>query len=240
MSEVLQEFRKVDAPVEFKLFPQPVSCHLYAVDRHVHQWCDVFRRQSHLEICADFFVADAEGRVLLAETVEIFRYAWFIPRGNGEEQCHNSLITGGRPPFSLTELGEVFVNLSTQDKNLYYTPGQIIQAEHYSACQGGITVEPTTDEAGLLHIGNLVAGQKVEYQVDVPGGSRQMELRVRTYLATSVDFTVNGSKVTVNLPDTGRSWSTITVELPFADGKQTIAIEGTNDISPMFNWFRIL
>lgn len=67
-----------------------------------------------------------------------------------------------------------------------------------------------------------------------------MELRVRTYLATSVDFTVNGSKVTVNLPDTRRSWSTITVELPFADGKQTIAIEGTNDISPMFNWFRIL
>ena len=56
-------------------------------------------------------------------------------------------------------------------------------------------------------------------------------------------FTVDqpdGSKVTVNLPDTGRSWSTITVELPFADGKQTIAIEGTNDISPMFNWFRIL
>lgn len=184
------------------------------------------------------FMVDAIN--LLEADHDVFRYAWFIPRGNGEEKCHNSLITSGRPPFSLTELGEVFVNLSTQDKNLYYTPGQIIQSEHYSACQGGITVEPTTDEAGLLHIGNLVAGQKVEYQVDVPGGTRQMELRVRTYLATSVDFTVNGSKVTVNLPDTGRSWSTITVELPFADGKQTIAIEGTNDISPMFNWFRIL
>lgn len=170
---------------------------------------------------------------------DVARYAWFIPRGNGENECHNSLLSSGRLPITLTDLGQVFVNMSTQDKDLYYSEGQLIQAEHYSAVSGGVTLAPVTDTDGLLELGNLVDTHSVDYQVDVKGGVHEVVLRYRTYMEMNIIVTVGGIEHEVTLPDTGRAWATLNLELPFSDGRQIMKIGGISPASPLLNWFII-
>jgi membrane carboxypeptidase/penicillin-binding protein len=59
----------------------------------------------------------------------VARYAWFIPRANGsiESYPYMQLLTK-TTPYALSELGKVYVNMSTQDKSIYYPEQQKIPA----------------------------------------------------------------------------------------------------------------
>lgn len=87
---------------------------------------------------------------------DVVRYSWFIPRGIGPGYPYNNLITGGVNKSKLTDLGMVYVNMSTLDKSVYYEPGSMVPAEHYSGTNtfdenntNTVYLRPTTDDDGF-------------------------------------------------------------------------------------------
>lgn len=177
---------------------------------------------------------------LLEEDPAVFRYAWFIPRGNGDAQCHNSLLEG-KSPFGLTELGKVFVNMSTLDKTLWYKPGQVIPAEHYSGFAGDISLTSTTDETGVLQLTNLKKNNAVEYQIELPSdGTYTLEMRYNTYYPSPLNFILDGQELGIlELENTDYTWKNRKVDIPLKAGKHTLRLTGTTAFPVTLNWLLI-
>lgn len=170
----------------------------------------------------------------------VFRYAWFIPRGNGENQCHNSLLTS-KKPFELTDLGKVFVGMSTQDKSLYYKTGVVIPAEHYTGFSGTIHLSPCSDSAGYLQLDDLKSDNCAEYQVEIENdGTHALELRFSTYFETSLRVSLDGQSLGIlELPNTDYKWQTHTVDVPLSKGRHTLSFTGMTAFPVSLNYLLI-
>lgn len=177
---------------------------------------------------------------LLEADPDVFRYAWFIPRGNGEAQCHNSLLQSGKP-FGLTDLGKVYINLSTQDPDLYYTVGQVIPAEHYRSSTGALSAAVCSDEKGILEIGNLKKDIVVDYQIELPSdGTYTLELRYNSYYESPLRVSLDGNSLGIlELENTNYTWANKTVKIPLEKGKHKLSLTGTTAFPVKLNWLRI-
>ena len=191
---------------------------------------------------------------------DIERYAWFIPRSgkttdvSKENQFPYMNLLSKTTPVELTELGKVYINMSTMDKSIYYAQGQVIQAEHYSnicisECVNekgwidGPSLQPTTDQTGgVLDLYNFSRFQWVEYQVNV-SGSGQIPFTIRYAASANVelDLYVDGSDVPIelSLPKTGgeATWATETTGVNLSKGKHTLrlrVLKGTLNV----NWLK--
>ncbi len=173
---------------------------------------------------------------------DIFRYAWFIPRGkeSDDEYPYNKLLSK-RKPYQLTELGRVFVNMSTLDKNTYYNKAQVIPAEHYSGINveetaseeiwtKGPQLQPTTDKGGILELCNFLSNQWVEYLINVPeSGYYQIDMRYACYLKSDIEISIgNATVASTELPNTKDIWSTISTKAQLPKGKHTIRFKMTS------------
>ena len=176
----------------------------------------------------------------LEEDESVFRYAWFIPRGNGDAQCHNSLLTS-RKPFELTDLGKVFVGMSTQDKSLYYKSGTVIPAEHYSGYTGAIHLKPCSDSTGDLELTDLKTGTAAEYQVEIDkDDTYTIELRFSTYFETSLKVELDGRSLGIlELPNSDYKWQTEKVDVELPAGKHTLTLSGTTAFPVSLNYLII-
>jgi len=63
----------------------------------------------------------------------IYRYSWFIGRNGGGDAAfpYNSLLTNNDRGV-LTELGDIYIHMSSFDKNYYFSINDTIQAEKFS------------------------------------------------------------------------------------------------------------
>ncbi|MGN1211009.1 MAG: glycosyl hydrolase [Candidatus Cryptobacteroides sp.] len=176
----------------------------------------------------------------LEKDPDVFRYAWFIPRGNGNSKCHNALLTS-RLPIELTPLGKVYSNMSTYDKSLYYGVNQVIPAEHYSDCTGQIHVAPTTDATGILDMTDLKKDCRADYLFEVPsGGNYEIEVRFSTYYETSIKISVDGKEAALmELPNTEYAWSNASATVTLEGGRHTLTIGGNTAFPVSLNWMRI-
>ena len=169
----------------------------------------------------------------------MFRYAWFIPRGNGESEVHNSLLTS-RVPIELTDLGAVFVNMSTQDASLYYETGTVIPAEHYRSASGSIHLRPVTDVSGILEVYNLRTGNSLTYQVEAASaGSFGLQLRYSSFADSSVEISTSEGVCTLDLENTGNEWRTVTAQIELPAGRSTVSVAGTGSSGVCLNWLLI-
>lgn len=177
---------------------------------------------------------------LLEADDAVFRYAWFIPRGNGDAQCHNSLLMSQKP-FGLTDLGKVFVNMSTQDKTLWYKPERVIPAEHYSGVSGNVHLSPCTDATGILQLADLKKDTQVEYQIDLPeDDTYTLELRYNNYYESPLMVLLDGKELGIlELESTDYNWKNRLVDIPLPAGKHTLALTGTTAFPVTLNWLRI-
>lgn len=177
---------------------------------------------------------------LLEADDAVFRYAWFIPRGNGDAQCHNSLLMSQKP-FGLTDLGNVFVNMSTQDKTLWYKPEQVIPAEHYNGVSGNVHLSPCTDATGILQLTDLKKDTRVEYQIELPeDDTYTLELRYNTYYQSPLMVLLDGKELGIlELENTDYNWKNRLVDIPLPAGKHTLALTGTTAFPVTLNWLRI-
>jgi len=172
---------------------------------------------------------------------DVYRYAWFIPRWSGpvDSYPYMQLLTKTKP-YELSDLGKVYVNFSTFDKETYYIQDQKIPAEHYSklnmtesATEEGwinsVRVRPTTDEEGELELTNFLKDYWVEYQVSVPSTKEyKLDIRYAGYRAGVIEVLVDGKvSHSIDMPSTGEDdvWETITTDFEMEKGKHTIRLK---------------
>lgn len=175
---------------------------------------------------------------ILESDEDVFRYAWFIPRSGGSP-CHNNLLEA--PEKGLSPLGKIYVNMSTLDKTLWYKPGQVIPAEHYTGYSGSISIAPTTDITGQLQISGLGRDNAVEYQTELPeNGDYTIEIRYNSEAVSHLEFRLDGKEIGASqLPNTYISWRNHKLTLTMPKGRHTLRISGVEDSQAKINWIRI-
>lgn len=175
---------------------------------------------------------------ILESDEDVFRYAWFIPRSDGSP-CHNNLLEA--PEKGLSPLGKIYVNMSTLDKTLWYKPGQVIPAEHYTGYSGSISIAPTTDITGQLQISGLGRDNAVEYQTELPeNGDYTIEIRYNSEAVSHLEFHLDGKEIGASqLPNTYISWRNHKLTLTMPKGRHTLRISGVEDSQAKINWIRI-
>lgn len=185
----------------------------------------------------------------------VAKYAWFkdingASTPSGLAHPSYDLIEKGNP-MGLTVAGEVYVNMSSLDKETYYAPGEIIPAEHYSGSNitgsanpaDAVRLRPTTDAYGILDVSNFAAGRWIEYNIDVPQDAvYRFDIRYSTQRATQVVISSDGKDIrSVTLPVTTSNlpWMTYPVALRLKAGKQVVRIAHAKG-NCSFNWFRVV
>ena len=159
-----------------------------------------------------------------------------------------SLLNSDVSSPELTELGRVYVNFSSFDKNCWYGRHEVIPAEHYVAhnmcgVQTGwkdvFKVRPCTDSAGELMILCYQQDAWVEYQIEVEKtGTYSLGARyISTLLGGVMAVSVDGGKEQFVTFDKTSEWKCKWIDgLYLEKGKHTIRLthkDGRVD----FNWF---
>lgn len=169
---------------------------------------------------------------------KIVKYAWFIPRtsNDGEFPYMQLLkkVQGTVPAGTLTELGQIYVNMSTFDSTKYYGVNEKIAAKDYMK-SAPVKLEASTDLASAypIQICNFEKNVFAEYFINVPSaGVYPLTLRMTNTSGINPVFKVtsNNIKVTstdsVSLTSTGgtNNWDSRSISLTLPAGKQTLRI----------------
>lgn len=185
----------------------------------------------------------------------VTRYAWFIPRSNGslESYPYMQLLTKSTP-YALSELGKVYVKMSTQDKSIYYPEQQKIPAEHYSSLNTAETISEgtfsnsvrlrsTTDTDGDLEIFDFMIGYWVEYQINITSDKKHnLVFRYSAETASTAQIAIDGElTASCNFASTSGSakWQTIQTPIIVNTGKHTLRIKMTQG-NIALNWVQII
>lgn len=184
---------------------------------------------------------------------KVERYAWFIAKGGYSDKLDQTmyLITASGVP-QLTDLGKVYVYMSTFDKTVKYPLNVRIPAEHYQACSvaedyNSVEMEPSTDKDGYLSV-KMNVGCTADYYI-TSSAKKMAKVQVRySAIADRVlsVYTVDGSGnakllTTINAPTTGsRKWATAesnAFELPSGDTTIRLSADKANF---RINWIDII
>lgn len=185
---------------------------------------------------------------------DVYRYAWFIPRTGGNDKYPYMQFLEDNAPGALTDLGQVFVNMSSQDKSYYFKVGEQIPAEHYSSMnivdidnsdnwKDGFQLRLSTDDNGILEIYDFNDNEWAEYNIDVPSsGDFQIKLRYASKEDASCQLSVGGTELSVlSMPSTGgeKVWKEYQATLNLQKGEQTLRLKVTNGTISL-NWLTLL
>ncbi len=185
---------------------------------------------------------------------DVFRYAWFIPRASGsEENFPYMFLLKNSATSELTELGEIYMQMSTLDTDIYYVEQQQIEAEHYSAISiadgvgtenwvNGPRVRITSESPNeSLELYNFLSGQWVEYQLLAEAEKEYtLEIRYANIVDAYFDIYVDGDlQISTTLLKTSKEyiWNTAEVPLKLTAGNHTIRLSLTEG-SVCMNWLR--
>lgn len=98
----------------------------------------------------------------------VYRYSWFIGRNGGGEAAfpYNSLLTNNDRGV-LTELGDIYINMSSFDKNFYYNSQDTIQAEKFCNSHSA-SLRRKDATSGNLYLNDFYFKDWAAYQVNLP------------------------------------------------------------------------
>jgi hypothetical protein len=187
---------------------------------------------------------------------DIFRYAWFILRSSPATGTIDIL---GQTTGTVKDLGLIYMNMSSYDKNYFHSVNSTIEAEHYldktvtycnwngSACTWpySILLEKTTDVSGTLDAYNFLKSTEdtLFYNIDIPyTQAYNIDFRVSSTSASTISVrnssgTLLGTTTSLN---TSGSWSTMNLSgISLAAGQQKIYFTASNGAPLKLNWFRI-
>jgi hypothetical protein len=200
------------------------------------------------------FKADEQQKFLsdvvnyLESDPDVYRYAWFIARNKSADAFpYNALLTNSEN-IELTALGNMYVQLSSQDKSTYFVEQQVVEAEQYSSIciaegKDGPRVKTTSDAPNKsLELYNFFANQWVEYQFDIDRSKDfTLELRYSCFVDSEINVQVDGKPAsTFLLQNTVEDfiWSNAKVPLRLNSGKHTIRIL-LNKGNLHLNWLKV-
>ena len=191
---------------------------------------------------------------------DIFRYAWFLVRSSspGSSTDIFSQTTG-----TLSNLGNIYLHMSSYDNNYYHTVNKIIEAEHYisksryycnwngSTCTWpySIQLEPTNDISGKLDAYHFAsptanANDTLFYIIDIPTAQTYtIDFRVNSTTSSTISVrTYPGNTLlgTTGSLLTSGAWQTKTLtNVNLSAGKQKIYLTASNGTPLKLNWLRI-
>jgi len=192
---------------------------------------------------------------ILERNPMVARYAWFIPRTNNEVgfpymQLMRNVQTD--PLYEivgrgiLTDLGKVYVNMSTFDSTYYLGVNQQIPAKDYIQSYW-VKLESTTDSTSLIPIQlcNFESGLYVDYFINVPSaGQYQLNLRIASLADINPKFKIYSNENELNIQEvasTGgvENWETRTIPVNLPAGKQTLRITSSGASGCKMVWFSL-
>ncbi|MDR1740048.1 MAG: DUF5010 C-terminal domain-containing protein [Bacteroidales bacterium] len=229
---MVERFRKYNKPIWMTEFCYDLGMNPNA-DQQRQMMCDVL----------NYFETDPL----------IERYAWFMfdaPAKWGS--CGLRPVGNNKGQF--TDLGKIYVNFSSMDKEYHYGNNQVIPAEHYSNNNMADDIGTTTykqsvrlsvcsDTTGILEVNEFRSPKWLEYQIaqDSLAGNYKFVIRYASGVDSKMKIMANGKEIgEVDLPKTGgyTTWATIeTPALELGEGKQTIRFAPSEGIINM-NWWR--
>jgi hypothetical protein len=179
----------------------------------------------------DFMV---EAVTYLENDPDVFRYSWFIGRNGGGDNAfpYNSLLTKNDKGV-LTELGDIYVNMSSFDKNFYYSVEDTIQAEKFIDSHSA-SLRRIDANSGNLYLNDFYFKDWASYQINLP---ENKEYTI-TFRLACVDGTVlqildsSGNLLTSSeISSTGglSNWELRSMQVNLPIGKQQITIKSMGE-----------
>lgn len=173
----------------------------------------------------------AEAVLYLETNPNVYRYAWFIGRSDKDgESPYMQLLK--QAEGELTELGHIYVGMSSFDKEFYYTPGTNIPACAYIDAHEWTHLKQAAANSPELVLhefeGTSAWGGSrwTSYQIEIDAaGEYDLSIRCKP-LNTKNDFavTVQGEKHIVTATDRNK-WIDATARIALQAGKQTLKLE---------------
>lgn len=165
---------------------------------------------------------------LLEKDTSIFRYSWFATRYTTDETSPCTNLFKQKEDGVLTDVGDVYLNMSSFDSTYFHPVESVIEAEHYID-RSGIYLEKTTDVSGRISMYDIQAGDWAEYLEDVPETTRPF-IAFRYASAKQAAIAIyQGTDLlgTIILPSTGgvNTWTTWTSSLHLPSGKIRIRLK---------------
>ena len=235
----------------------------------IRSYVEMFRKYGKpvwmTEFCAwEGTVSDDRQREYMSDVINymeseplIERYSWFKYDGNPAGNPHYALRPTGNNRGELTDLGKIYLSISSLDKTTAYAPDEIVPAEHYSNTNmsdvagtsgwaPGVQLKICSDPAGgILEVANFGLPKWLEYRLDLstPPNLCQIAIRYAAIVDSKCRITIDGKDTEIELPATASAtdWRTLRHSLELPDGSDsvyTIRFTPTKGLLSL-NWWRI-
>lgn len=258
----------------FRLYPEAridyIALHCYmiqpeAVMGFIDEFYERYGRKIWLtEFCAwDGLTRDetngyATQRKTMTQKIEalelsdhVAKYAWFKVKMYGYPFCrfmyYSTEDAAAGQDGVLTELGQIYVHMSSFDLNHYYGTDDIIPATNYVQSTYS-SLELSTDAASTcpLQWESFGMGCTATYLVDVPeAGTYPLCLRLASeayrYAPTFEIYSDGNLLTTVEIPETGSTdkWETRVVNIDLPAGQQRLMLKSAKNTTCKFGWFTL-
>lgn len=168
-------------------------------------------------------------------------YAWFMANGTAAVTPFFSLFQTNWPDSELSDLGTVYVHMSSFDKTKYYEPGTPIQAKDYvdaSTDDIRVSLRPNGEEGSPLPLQvEFRPGSFAVYQIAVPrDGTYRITLHGRADAETALGLSAdNGQAMKAATVATGGQWQDTEATLALTQGQHTLRLWNLGGASFMAN-----
>ena len=137
----------------------------------------------------------------------IERYAWFMYDYNQSPDKYPFIGLYYNFSHIITDLGLVYFNMSSFDKDVVYPQGVWFPAEHYSACSNTTEIAVSNDPTGgNLMISGLNKGKFAEYNVYLVKGDNYLNIRYTANRESEFVVTIGDQVITEKIPADGDNW----------------------------------
>lgn len=168
----------------------------------------------------------------LSDVVE--GYAWFMGNAGGgyNEKPYMSVFQTNSAGSDLSDLGKVYVYMSSFDTSKYYAPGEQIQAKDYidaSTDNQQAKVRPNTESGSSLPLQmEMVRGAWTKYQVNVPAdGDYKFTIHMKSTSDAPAWIYLDGKAISkTSVATTAGAW---------ADRDITVALKSGNHDIMLYN-----
>ncbi len=181
----------------------------------------------------------------------VAKYSWFKAK-NSDTYPYYALLkykndAAGIPAGTLTDLGEIYVNMSSFDADYYYDTTSKIPATNYIKSEY-VTIELNSDPDSpfKLQLGSFSAARSVDYLVDIPSANTYpLSIRMASIdnlFNPYIEVYSNGIKVAEQeIQATGSTdiWETKTINVALPAGKQTISLRSKNNTTCKISWISL-
>lgn len=230
----------------YKDLYDPSKTDVYGKYPHIKKYFDTYGKKPMLltEFCAwegnkDGYTSTLENQIdqmtqkiqKLEQSDLVEGYAWFManPRQSATSYPYNNMFAANAAGSELSELGKVYVYMSSFDRNRYYTCGETILAKDYVDASMDNTIvrpRPNTEEGSDIPLQvELQAASWTQYQITVSGsGSYTLLLHGKWEANSKPWIYVDGKKVSSNIPIADNGWGDIGTTLSLAAGEHQLLV----------------